>query len=180
MVLNLERNEVLHSFSPASSHFAVPSWPALTACHHGQGVALPTSSRTKQVRLLLDVLVLGSWTAATVSDVQRRIRVDSRHSSSTSASAHDVGRLHTYPNLDAGDLHPLMKFLVSFTTLRHRSSSTPQHVTSFVREVLYAQVRRVCFGEDLLHCELCRCAPPPVATSAGSRCASLCPALFCL
>ena len=104
VLLTLERDEVLHTLSLASSQLV------LTVCDHGQGVAL-TSRLSHTASPLVhystsSIMVMDSQDSrritlhppgAMVSDAQHSTRVDSCHFPSTSASAHEVGHLHTYP-----------------------------------------------------------------------------------
>ena len=108
---------------------------------------------------------------ANVSDVQVGIHVDLCHSPSTSAGSAQ-GRRSTGSVPTRGQ--PGLQSQVEAVHESH------QHLGSLARQVLCSQVRRVCLGGDLLHSELPAAHPPPEATSAESRCASLCPTLFCL
>ena len=104
VLLTLERNEVLHSLSPASSHCAT------LACSHRRS---GTHNRLSHTASSFITRRPHRWSrrqpgftacytarpCAMVSDAQHSIRVDSCHSSSTSstsASAHQISHLHTY------------------------------------------------------------------------------------
>ena len=71
----------------------MPPWPVLTVCHHDQGVALPDKLSHTASSFITRRPQSWSWTAR----IHHNTRVDSCHPPSTSASAHEVGHLHTYP-----------------------------------------------------------------------------------
>ena len=70
----LEKNEVLHSLSPAS--LVVPPWPVLTVCDHGQAVALP--DRLSHTASSFFTRRPHSWSCAVPTDTQRVYRLAGR------------------------------------------------------------------------------------------------------
>ena len=146
VLLTLERNEVLHSISPASSHCAtlacshcMRSWPksgalrqALAHCKFFQHSTIRGHGQPRFTAYC------AAPPGAMVSDAQHSIRVDSCH------SPFNLGQCAR------GSPSPH----VSKASYAEAVHEPHQHLGSLARQVLCSQVRRVRLGGDFLHCEL--------------------------
>ena len=151
----------------------VPPWPVLTVCDHGQGWHSPWLLHTASSFITRRPHSL-SWTAR----IHRVLYCPAGRDGERRAAQYTCGFLSLPLNLGqcARGWPSAHLSKASYTEAVHEPH---QRLVSLARQVLWSQVRRVRLGGDLLHCEF-RAAHRLGATGAESRCASLCPTIFCL